>query len=424
MLRKLRNKLLLVNMVSISMVIIISFTLIFIIAGVHMDSLDSEKLRMVPTDRLVKSIIEERENDLPQDSEIARGPFINPNRDLPIDYNNAFVVNVDIFSGMLYVFSRMDLEEKDYSTAVKKATQQELNMGNIQLRGKQWKYLITGDNNEYIVFLDVTQTAEARARLMANMCILGLFVLALVFLISLVFANRALRPVDESFIRQKRFIADASHELKTPLAIIDASSEAMLSDGEATVESQSKWINRIGEESTRMRKLIEGLLYLAKSEDSSYTVMPVNLTQIVNDEIGRVEAILFERNVELTLFNHHEEPITVNADYEKIGESILILLDNAVKYTEEGGKVNVEMGIHRHFGYVKISNTGEGIPPEELPRVFDRFYRVDKARNSSSGSFGLGLSIAKVVVERTGGRIYATSNNGLTSFTIELPLSN
>ena len=423
MLRKLRNKLLLVNMISTSTVIIISFALIFLLASIHMDSLDSEKLRMVPTDRLVQSIVEEKENvDIPGDS-TARGPFINPSRELPIDYNNAFVVNVDKSSGMVFVFSRMDLDKNDYSNAVEKATQNGQTLGTIQLRGQQWKFLFTGDNNEYIVFLDVSQTAQARARLMLNMIIMGLFVLAVVFFLSFVFANRAIRPVDDSMNRQKRFIADASHELKTPLAIIDASSEAMLADSDASVASQSKWLGRIGEESNRMRKLIESLLYLAKAEDALYAVMPVNLSQIVNDEIGRVEAFLFEHNVELTLFNYNNEPLIVNADNEKIGESILILLDNAVKYTDDGGKVIVEMGVHRHFGYLKISNTGVGIPPEELPKVFDRFYRVDKARNSSSGSFGLGLSIAKAIVERSEGKIYVTSENGITSFTIELPLA-
>ena len=410
-------------MISISMVIIISFALIFVLASIYMDSLDSGKLRMVPTDSLVKSIIDERMNEEPLSGSDARGPFINPNRDLPIDYNNAFVVNIDTFSGMLFVYSRMDLDENDYSNAVTKASKHGQNLGNINLRGQQWKFLITGDNNEYIVFLDVSKTAEARARLMLNMIIMGLFVLAVVFFISFVFANRAIKPVDESMNRQKRFIADASHELKTPLAIIDASSEAMLSDREATVDSQSKWLDRIGEESTRMRKLIESLLYLAKSEDATYDVLPTDLTKIVNDEIGRVEAFLFEHNVELIFFNYNSEPLIVNADNEKIGESVLILLDNAVKYTDEGGRVIVEMGVHKHFAYLKISNTGVGIPSEELPKVFDRFYRVDKARNSESGSYGLGLSIAKVIVERSGGKIFVSSENGVTSFTIELPIA-
>lgn len=424
MLRKLRNKLLLINMISISAVIIVSFVLFYIVAGVHMDSTDLQRLRSVPTDSLVQSIIAERNVDRLTPNAFPKGPFINPDRDLPIDYNNAFVINVDDFNDTLFIFSRIDLKEKDYSKAVDAARKQQSETGNISLQGEKWKFLFTGDNDEYILFLNVNDTVEARTQLLLNMIVMGFCVLGIVFLICFFQANRAIRPVDESFNKQKRFIADASHELKTPLAIIDASTEAMSIDGTSSIESQRKWLDRIGEESTRMRKLIESLLYLAKSEDSSYEIMPVNLTQIVNDEVGRVEAILFERNIELTIMNYQGGSLIVKADNEKIGESILILLDNAVKYTDDGGKVIVETGISKHFAFVKVSNTGAGIPNEEIPKVFDRFYRVDKARNSDDGSYGLGLSIAKVIVEKSGGKINVVSENGMTSFSIELPLTS
>jgi signal transduction histidine kinase len=227
-------------------------------------------------------------------------------------------------------------------------------------------------------------------------------------------------------------VADASHELKTPLAIIDSNAEAVLADAGATVDSQRKWIDRIEEESGRMRDLVDSLLYLAKAEDAAHENLPFDLSVAAEDEIGRVEAILYERDIMLTL-KKYAENVIVKADEERLRQVIMVLLDNAVKYTDEDGAVTVEIGKGRHSGYIKVSNTGATIPSEDLPRIFDRFYRADRARasarenagpngRSSHSGFGLGLAIAKTIVERSGGKIYAASANGLNSFTVELPL--
>ena len=158
--------------------------------------------------------------------------------------------------------------------------------------------------------------------------------------------------------------------------------------------------------------------------------MPMDLSEAAEKEINRVEAVLFERGISLT-FKRSTDSIIVRCNEERIRQSILILLDNAVKYTPKDGSVTVETGQHKNVGFLKVINTGEGLPEEELLKIFERFYRVDKARTSGAagqgsevgpGGYGLGLSIAKNLVERDRGRIRASAEGGVVVFTIELPL--
>jgi signal transduction histidine kinase len=258
------------------------------------------------------------------------------------------------------------------------------------------------------------------------MVVTGGCVVAGLFLISLAFSNRALRPTEESLSRQRRFVADASHELKTPLAIIDANADAALGSMASEPEARM-WVERIGEESGRMRRLVDDLLFLARSEDAADVAMerlPVDLSLAAEREIGRVEAVLFERGIGVEFKSPAAGPVIVKADQERVRQILLILLDNAMKYTDDGGLVVVEVGHGRKNGFVKVSNTGAGIPAGDLPHIFDRFYRADKARTSSgAGGHGLGLSIAKTIAERSGGMITAYSASGMTTFTLELPLN-
>jgi signal transduction histidine kinase len=284
-----------------------------------------------------------------------------------------------------------------------------------------------------MVLMNIDATDRSMARLLTSMFVIGGCVLAGLFLLSLLFSNRAIRPVEEGLRRQRQFVADASHELKTPLAIIDANAEAAAADP----SEAGLWVGRIGEESGRMRGLIDDLLLLARSEDAAdipEEKLPVDLKQLAGSEIERVEAVLFERGIEVELAPAAESgyaddaPVVVQASPSRVQQVFLILLDNAMKYTPRGGRITVETGRSRRYGFFKVANTGEGISPEDMPHVFDRFYRADKARTSvqapgaEHGGHGLGLSIAKAVTERAGGRISAASSGGVTTFTVELPL--
>ncbi|MDR1027872.1 MAG: HAMP domain-containing histidine kinase [Clostridiales Family XIII bacterium] len=430
MLKRLRNKLLLVNMIALSAVILFSFSVVYFVTYSHLQGLIVSDLRSIPPDVMTNAILSERD----QQAGVGAGGFrVNGLPDLPIDYSRAFVINTNKSGNILSVFSRIELEKDDYIKAARLASQSGAETGRINLAGNRWQFLVTGADKESIIFLNVDGYERTLSRMLFSMSIIGGCVFAILLFMSYRLANRAIRPVDESMEKQRRFVADASHELKTPLAIIDANAEAILADDDPSPEGRRKWLERIEEESSRMRALVDSLLYLAKAEDGDRENLPFDLAAAAEDEIGRVEAILYERNIRLAL-EKYDGQVIVKADEERLRRAILILLDNAVKYTNEGGEVTVETGRGRHVGYIKVSNTGEEIPSADLPRIFDRFYRADRARASARESaapngktyqsgFGLGLAIAKTIVERSGGRIYATSANGFSTFTVELPLN-
>jgi signal transduction histidine kinase len=429
MLKKLRNSLLRLNIILLAIVIILSFSIIYYITWHSLEGEIENRLRAVPPNILSNLLLSELQG---LDEDTPGEIRINDHQELPIDYSRTFIANINANGEIRLVISRIDLTQDDYATAVRLALESGGNSGSIKLAGKTWAYLITGGRNSNIVFMDAQSIRATQGRILISMGILAMVVLSILFFISYFFANRAIRPVEESINRQRRFISDASHELKTPLAIINSNAEAMLIDGTATVSSQRKWLDRIEEESDRMNKLIEGLLYLARSEEGGTDEsLPMDLSEAAEVEINRVEAVLFERGIRLT-FRKYTGPLIVKADAEKIRQAILILLDNAVKYTDKGGEVVVETGCGRNHGYLKMSNTGQGIPAEDLPHIFDRFYRVDKSRSSNGAAgfegsgrksgYGLGLAIAQNIVERDRGHIKATVAAGMTTFTIELPL--
>jgi signal transduction histidine kinase len=456
-----RNRLLLVNLVSLTVVIVLSFTVIYLILSAHMHQTDNSRIGAIPSDVIRNAMLNEMESEGvgagdaddetgfvdgtsvgdsggDDDSESDGGKKrhnngilynLNGGVDLPIDYGKCFVINVDVFGGAT-VFSRIEgMTNDDFLTAIKTVVAHGDQNGRIDLDGAPWLFRLSKtQDGDSIVFLNVEDTDSALMRVFVSMIAVGVIVLALFFFVSRMFANRAMRPAAESFEKQRRFVADASHELKTPLAIIDANAEAALSVSGAQLDGQAAmFIGRIEEESGRMRGLIDSLLYLARTEDdgahgdSSSEVLPTDLSKAAEDEIGRIETVLFERGVALEFVNRHEGALLVKADGERIRQAVLILLDNALKYTDRGGKVTAETGVVGRSGYVTVTNTGEGISAEDLPHIFDRFYRADKSRHSSG--YGLGLSIADTIVQRSGGQIKAASEGGITSFTIELPLA-
>jgi signal transduction histidine kinase len=431
MLKKLRNRLLLVNMIAIAVVVIVSFSVIYVLSYANMQKLNMDRLRSIPSDVMSNSIISMEVVD-GNEPKSPSNILINPSAGLPIDYTKTFVVHVDP-RDIVYVFSQIDIPPEVYMTAAVDAAKLATETGFVEIEGKRWAFLISGRSGENIIFYNIEDTQAALRMLLIGMIAVAIIVLGAMLLVSTRIANRAIRPVEESIEKQRRFVADASHELKTPLAIIDSNREVLLSGADETIESQRSWIDRIGEESERMRGLIDRMLYLAKAEDVPLPSVSFDISEAAEDGIRRVETILYERGVQLK-FAKHVAPIPVKADAERIREVMLILLDNAVKYTDEGGQVTVETGRTKHHGYVRVSNTGAGIPKEDLPRIFERFYRVDKSRTSgvgdvdrvagtdSVGGYGLGLSIAKTIVERSGGKITAASGQGLTTFTIELPI--
>lgn len=252
---------------------------------------------------------------------------------------------------------------------------------------------------------------------------MGLITLIVIFVVSLYFANRAIKPIAETWEKQKQFVADASHELKTPLSIINANYDALLVNQEETIQSQLKWLSYIRIGTDRMTKLINDLLSLAKIEDANLEIrkMPFNISIAINDVILSMEAVVIEKGIQLS---HSIEPdLIVKGDLERVKSVVTILLDNAVKYSNLNGQIDILLIKSKRQVIYSIKNSAKGIAKQDLQKVFDRFYRADPSRAQEIGGYGLGLSIAKAIIDRMGGEIHVTSvENECTTFTFTLGL--
>ena len=242
--------------------------------------------------------------------------------------------------------------------------------------------------------------------------------------ISIYFTNKAINPLEETFKKQKQFIADASHELRTPLTIIKTNISLLRENEMETIKSQKKWINYIDSQTGRMSILINEMLSLANLDANKKKgeIINFNLSKIISDSLLVFEVVIFEKG--LTLEENISENIFINGEKDQIKKLISILMDNAIKYTNKNGKISVLLNTENNKVKLIIKNTGEGIRKEHLEKIFERFYRVDDSRDRGTGGYGLGLSIAKAIVEEHKGKIHAESIvKNETSFIIELPLS-
>ncbi|HET6977084.1 MAG TPA: ATP-binding protein [Pyrinomonadaceae bacterium] len=236
-------------------------------------------------------------------------------------------------------------------------------------------------------------------------------------------ARKSLAPIVLSFIEQQRFIADASHELRTPLAVLRGETEVALGKTRS-VEEYKESLQLIQEEAERLSHIVEDLFILARQPVDANVApisMPLSLTDVVKDCARAANVLAVRKGVRLRLENG-TGPISLNGDEEMIKRMILNLLDNAVKYTPEGGEISLALEQQNGSAAIVVRDTGIGIPDADQQRVFDRFYRVDKARSRALGGAGLGLSIVRCIVEAHGGHIAIKSapHHG-TTFTVFLP---
>lgn len=234
----------------------------------------------------------------------------------------------------------------------------------------------------------------------------------LVVLISSIITKWITKPVQESFDKQKQFITDASHELKTPLSVIIASSEALEEN-----PKEKKWLNNIKSEADRMNNLIVRLLDLATSErEIKVELKQENLSKIIELSVLTFEGKAFEKNIKLNY--KIEENINYKINSNDIKQLVEILLDNAIKHSEKGENVNINLDQINNQIIFTVSNKGEAIPTGSEEKIFERFYRVDKSRNRDENRYGLGLAIAKNIVTNHNGTISAKSKDGITTFKV------
>ncbi|MGH2447679.1 MAG: sensor histidine kinase [Chloroflexota bacterium] len=250
----------------------------------------------------------------------------------------------------------------------------------------------------------------------------GLIGVLLAALGSVFLANRALVPIRHAFSRQRQFTADASHELRTPLALIRANAEMLERHVEVLPTEDSELVSEIITETDHLNRLVGDLLTLARADTGALhlTKAPVDLRSLVQEVHEDLRLIAQSRGIQSDL--SLDGPVTVQGDRGRLRQLLLILLDNALKYTDEGGKVEVRVESGDNHARLVVADSGVGIPAGDLPHIFDRFYRVDRVREHESGGTGLGLSIASWIVQAHHGNIKVDSAVGQgTRFRVELP---
>lgn len=233
--------------------------------------------------------------------------------------------------------------------------------------------------------------------------------------------NTMIARLDDSFQQTRRFLADASHELRTPLTIIHAELEqlAETADDPDIARAASSAL----EETQRLRKIVEALFTLSRFDagEAVQESVPVDLRSLVANTAEQMQLLADDKDVRLTC--ECDRDVIVRGDRARLKQVVVNLLDNALKYTPANGTVIVRVQHVDNHAVLSVSDTGIGIPAEALPHVFDRFFRVDKARSRDEGGAGLGLSIVKAICAGHGGGVHATSREGAGSeFIVELPL--
>lgn len=263
------------------------------------------------------------------------------------------------------------------------------------------------DGCALIVFLDCGRMLESfRSFLLTSVAIAAIGLVSVFVLIS-VFSARIVRPVAESYEKQKRFITDASHELKTPLAIIEADADVLETDAGA-----NEWLEDIRAQTVRLSELTKSLVALSRMEEdaSQFQMIDFPVSDVVAEAAQSYQA---PAKVQDKRFEARVQPmLTLHGDEKALRQLVGILLDNALKYTPEGGVISLALERQGRSLRLSVTNTAENIDPASLDRLFDRFYRADASRSSSTGGYGIGLSIAQAIVTAHRGKISAASPDG------------
>lgn len=323
----------------------------------------------------------------------------------------------------IIVFSSfITMDEEVIGEIVRKATEIEKNTGKISVGDFKYSFLKKKvPKGIRISFVDRSPIEENLKGILITFFIVGIGSLVLLFLISVYLANGAITPIKEAFEKQEQFMADASHELKTPLAIIKTNLSVISSNQEESVENQSKWLEFIQSQTERMSNLINDMLSLAQMDslEQSLLIEKFNLSNVLHGVLLFFEAALFENNIKLDM--DIKKDIFFLGDKESLERLFNILVDNAIKNTPPEGKITASLITKKNAVEIEIKNTGKGISPENIDKVFERFYREDSSRARESGGYGLGLAIAKSIVDKHGGKISVKSNLGVdTSFIVKL----
>lgn len=328
--------------------------------------------------------------------------------------------NLQIVSG----YATASLDSTVLDSAYARLASAEDGLGTLGDLGLHYKKATT-EHGTYYAFADTSNT-DSWKTLALMLVIAGLGVLVVFFFISLALSKWALRPVREAWDSQRQFVADASHDLKTPLTVILANASILLKHPDHTIASESQWIESTQVEAEHMQGLVNEMLELAQVEAGQSLAKapfePVDFSDLVDGETLLFDSVALERNC---AFDCDIEPgVTVDGNTQQLHKMVSTLVENAFKYVNDAGAIRINLATEGRRCTLAVNNSGSVIEPDDLPHIFDRFYRTDKARTSGAGGFGLGLAIAREVARSHGGDITCESTEADgTTFTVTLPLA-
>ena len=298
----------------------------------------------------------------------------------------------------------VDLAEEIVNSGKTKGTEENLSFYAVDKSG----YIL-------VTFMDNTVVNENAITLFRYTLIFGAFALILFFFLSKFLAEKIVNPLEESYEKQKQFVSDAGHELKTPVSVVSANAELLERE-----LGDNQWLKNIQYENERMGVLISQLLDLARTENVTPQMETLDLSHLVSGEVLPFESVAFEKGLEIK--TDIKENIKVTGNSTQLKQLVSILLDNAIKHTNDKGDVFCKLTKENNFAKISVINKGEEIPKEHREKLFERFYRVDTARNSESNHYGLGLAIAKAIVDSHKGEIEVLCYDGLVEFQVKIPL--
>lgn len=405
MIRRLRFKFVLLNMILTTAILVAALSFIYILAE---DNLQAQSISTM------RELAGRRVTLLDQDSDKLRDPLDNTEEDERITslLDNAFIIYVDEANSAYRAVGLTDAPEgrEAYLNAVVRQVYASEKSEGI-LPDFHLRYLsVLMPYGRKLVLLDMAQENAAMRLLRISILAAGFGAFAL-FLLASFFSSRIMvGPLEQSLTKQRQLVADISHELKTPIAVIGASTDVIRAHGEESVSGQGKWLDYITSETQRMSSMISDMLQLTRTDEAPAPASRevLDLSELAYGAALPFESICFERNRNLDI--RVDPDLYLRANRDALRQLISTLLDNACKYSEEGGEIFFRVRGGSEKITLSVRNTGTPIPPESLPRIFDRFYRVDAARTRSEGSYGLGLAIAKKLTEDNGGKISVESS--------------
>ena len=426
MFSKLRRNILLVNASIITILLIASFVAIYIVTrGDVYREIDLDFRRISFTWEDVISKIEEEGSELSIESfNIYLGKTENYDF-LESRLANSYNLVIDADRNLIKAIGFYDIDYRIFTDITGNLVWETDVIQYTSYNEIQWAYRIRESETGYTVrLMNITKRLGVLTSLIFTSLIIFVITMVFVILISIYMTNKSVRHLEEAFRKQKQFISDASHELRTPLASISANTDLILSKNYIR-PAERKWLEYIKTETMRMSGLTRDLLFLAELDEqplSGMQIQDVNLSFLTETYALGMEAMIYEKRLELE--RNIEEDVHIKGDSEKLSQVLVILFENAMAYTPEGGRIVITLSKTRTSAELIIANTGIYIPEDQQTRIFDRFYKLDKSRADGSGSHGLGLSIAKSIVERHGGTISCRSiRDGLTEFIVKLNIA-